>query len=196
MLNGISELLFDDCFFIGNQAKQDKSVSRPIEDGYSYYNGDGGAIQIGCQNSMKKLSVIFNHCEFKNNKAFRHGGAIAIQTIKDVQIKECTFQQNQANYVFPSNNFTLSQQFSKSEAFSVSNKFTNSDKFIKTDCFSQSNGFTESNAFQQTNDFTESNAFQKTIESSVSTAVEEFNNPLYNGITRDPFEQEIDETEL
>lgn len=40
----------------------------------------------------------FDNCLFSKNKAVRHGGAIAIQTIGAVEITNCIFEENIANY--------------------------------------------------------------------------------------------------
>ena len=42
----------------------------------------------------------FDGCEFVDNSAVRHGGALSLQTIQDVIISNCVFRNNKANYVF------------------------------------------------------------------------------------------------
>ncbi len=46
-------------------------------------------------------------CNFEQNKAQRHGGAISIQTLNDVEIIGCTFTENKANYKFDSSSELL-----------------------------------------------------------------------------------------
>lgn len=65
---------------------------------HDYYNGDGGAIQLGYICKMNDMNVQFEGCDFINNKAIRHGGALAIQTYYMVTIERCTFESNIANY--------------------------------------------------------------------------------------------------
>ncbi|KAK8892681.1 hypothetical protein M9Y10_029921 [Tritrichomonas musculus] len=98
-ISGIEYLSFIGCTFDNNTAKQNKETSRPIQRSKSpYYNGDGGCIQIGYVCMFNNFFISFDKCYFKNNKAERHGGAIAIQTIWDVNITNCVFENNVANY--------------------------------------------------------------------------------------------------
>ncbi|WP_334089872.1 hypothetical protein, partial [Helicobacter typhlonius] len=97
-LNNINNVLLNDCKFENNCAKQDKSQSRPtLSEDPLYYNGDGGAIQIGYYRESENMVVSFYECNFIKNKAQRHGGAISIQTLKDITINDCTFTKNEAN---------------------------------------------------------------------------------------------------
>lgn len=113
--SGISELVFDKCDFVNNEAHQDRSESRPIAikdaDQTPYYNGDGGAIQIGCQTETAGMIVRFKNCNFNNNKAARHGGALAIQTIKEIELFECKIERNNANFDFESSSNLLYEKY-------------------------------------------------------------------------------------
>ena len=103
MFKGLSQLQFDNCNFVNNEAIQDTTTSRPNEESKPpYFNGDGGAIQLGYICSMRDMKVIFSKCDFERNKAQRHGGAISIQTLNTVELIECTFNENKANYDFGS----------------------------------------------------------------------------------------------
>lgn len=82
----LAKLQLFNCTFNGNEAIQNTKVSRPIESLDHFYNGDGGGIQLGFICSESEYDVIFDSCVFKNNKAQRHGGAIALQTQASVQI--------------------------------------------------------------------------------------------------------------
>lgn len=100
-LGGIGDLSFVNCNFTNNSVKQNKELSRATDkEDTSYYNGDGGAIQIGYICTMNQFDITFDECEFVNNHAHRHGGALSIQTIKNVNILDCKFESNSANYVF------------------------------------------------------------------------------------------------
>ncbi|KAK8878570.1 hypothetical protein M9Y10_005350 [Tritrichomonas musculus] len=113
--SGISELVFDKCYFVKNEAHQDRSESRPIAikdaDQTPYYNGDGGAIQIGCQTETAGMIVRFKNCNFNNNKAARHGGALAIQTIKEIELFECKIERNNENFDFESSSNLLYEKY-------------------------------------------------------------------------------------
>lgn len=67
---------------------KNKSKSRPLasSDAIPYYNGDCGAIQIGCQAETAEMVLRFRDCNFRENKAFWHGGALAIQAIKELEL--------------------------------------------------------------------------------------------------------------
>lgn len=94
-IEGISSLSFSNCKFLNNKAIQNTLISRPSQyENIPYYNGDGGGIQLGYSCDMNNMDVKFENCEFKNNEAYRHGGALAIQTLKNVQITGCTFEGN------------------------------------------------------------------------------------------------------
>lgn len=57
----------------------------------------GGAIQFGFLNSTLNKCIEIINCEFKRNKAKRHGGALSIRTGKSVLIRDCEFESNVAN---------------------------------------------------------------------------------------------------
>lgn len=56
---------------------------------------------------MNQFDITFERFELKCNHAHRHGGAISIQTIKDVYVLDCIFEENSANYNFDSNSADL-----------------------------------------------------------------------------------------
>lgn len=92
---------FSNCHFINNVAMRspngrDKYPTEPIE--RVYYSGDGGAIQYGFSDTIYNVTMEFVGCVFRNNGAVRHGGALALQTVRDVIISGCTFEDNHANY--------------------------------------------------------------------------------------------------
>lgn len=58
----------------------------------------GGAIQYGFSSSNLNAHIEIKSCEFKRNKAIRHGGAVAIRNAKSVTITGSTFEANIANY--------------------------------------------------------------------------------------------------
>lgn len=92
---------FDNCYFTNNSALQDKSIKRSSQyDELPYYNGDGSAFQIGHLCSSNNIKVKFYRCHFNQNKAQRHGGAISLQTLNNVEIDDCNFVENIANYNF------------------------------------------------------------------------------------------------
>lgn len=97
-------ITFQNCSFTNNQAKQTQNQRTPAIELYGsneeYKNGDGGGIQIGFGCNMNEVDVTFNKCNFSENKAQRHGGAISIQTLKKVEITDCVFISNYANYGF------------------------------------------------------------------------------------------------
>ena len=94
----INNLKFVSCYFTGNKAEQDSTISRPVPSADShYYNGEGGAIQLGYLCPLNNINVKFDLCEFSKNSAYRHGGAIAIQTLGSVDIIGCTFTENTAD---------------------------------------------------------------------------------------------------
>lgn len=95
--SGIECLVFDGCSFIENKARQDKSKSRSFINGTNYYNGDGGGIQLGYSCSFCDFDVRFEFCNFSYNEADRHGGAIALKTLRTVSIVNCSFVGNVAN---------------------------------------------------------------------------------------------------
>ena len=98
LFSGINEITFTECNFISNTAKQTLDGERPTpSSGEKYYNGDGGGFQIGYSPLYYNVDLIFDTCTFKGNKAFRHGGGLALQTAKTVTIKYCTFEENVAN---------------------------------------------------------------------------------------------------
>lgn len=109
IFSGIPELIFDKCNFVNNEAHQDKSKSRPLanSDTIPYYNSDCGAIQIGCQAETAEMVLRFRDCNFRENKAFWHGGALAIQTIKELELYNCKLEQNIANCDFETSSSNL-----------------------------------------------------------------------------------------
>lgn len=112
---GISTLRFNNCYLKKNKAIQNKSTSRPNqENGISYYNGDGGGIQLGYFCLTNEMNIIFNECFFGHNMAQRHGGAISIQTTKEVKIENCKFVSNFANCDFDlESNLLFENHFNK-----------------------------------------------------------------------------------
>lgn len=97
----IIDLSLIDCEFINNKAEQDNSTNRmPAGSRYEYFNGDGEGIQIGFSDKINsKISKLtFDRCNFEGNKAYRHGGGIAVQGVGEVHITECNFTSNSANY--------------------------------------------------------------------------------------------------
>ena len=61
-----------------------------------YYQG--GAVQCGFTADLVDLDLTITNCVFKGNRAFKHGGAVAIQVQGAVTIRNCTFEENKANY--------------------------------------------------------------------------------------------------
>ena len=105
MIFNINKLIFTSCDFINNEARKNHNQARNndmIIPGGLYYNGDGGAIQIGFHCWSNKAALTFESCTFKKNRAVRHGGALAIQTLTTVNINNCMFESNEANYNFES----------------------------------------------------------------------------------------------
>ena len=103
IVHNINNLLFTCCDFINNEARKNGNRNVDIDiPGGDYYNGDGGAIQIGFYCLTNNASLTFNSCTFNKNKAARHGGALAIQTLSTVEINFCLFELNEANYDFGS----------------------------------------------------------------------------------------------
>lgn len=49
----------------------------------------------------------FKNCIFQYNKAAKHGGAVAIQTIKEIEFYRCKMNYNYANYKFNSSSMNL-----------------------------------------------------------------------------------------
>ena len=96
-ITGTSKITFERCNFINNVALKSPSA-RKQSPGFDYFSGDGGGIQYGFTASISNVDMIFNNCVFRENKAVRHGGAIAIQTKKTVEINSCIFEDNIANY--------------------------------------------------------------------------------------------------
>ncbi len=84
--------------FINNIAFESEIPRTDQLDGSTYKSGDGGGLQFGFTQSTFKSNLEFNKCEFRNNKAVRHGGALAIQTVGTVTINDCIFEGNIANY--------------------------------------------------------------------------------------------------
>lgn len=79
-------LTYDHCTFV--DIKNERQTSSA-----SY----GGAIQFGFGNYLSSLALTISNCIFKENKAYMHGGALAIQTENTVLITNCTFENNVAN---------------------------------------------------------------------------------------------------
>ena len=92
-------ILFFDCKFINNKAGSDNSNRNSMlsEIDPNYRAGDGGGVQLGFLRNLKESAIKFEQCEFRDNKAIRHGGALAIQTTSTVEIINCTFESNSAN---------------------------------------------------------------------------------------------------
>ena len=111
----VNTLSFYDCTFIRNKAGSDDSnrndMLNDIEP--NYHAGDGGGIQIGFLRNLKESAVKFERCLFKDNKAIRHGGALAIQTTSTVEIIGCTFESNEANSNIASSNLLWENHFNK-----------------------------------------------------------------------------------
>ena len=105
------KISFYNCSFINNKARKcnipRSSIYTLYNSNEDYYNGDGGGIQIGFECSTNEVLVTFEKCIFKDNKAERHGGAIAIQTLRTVEITDCIFESNYANYNFDSSSGLL-----------------------------------------------------------------------------------------
>ena len=111
---GISQLNLVKCNFTNNKANQNRDASRPKQENQKdYYNGDGGAIQLGYSCQMNDMNVLFSECIFINNKASRHGGALAIQTHTIVTIEECIFENNVANYIEKDSELLYENHFDK-----------------------------------------------------------------------------------
>ena len=101
-----ASITFYNCSITNNKARKCITPRLSSSDLFNsredYHNGDGGGIQIGFGCTMNEVLVKFENCSFKDNKAERHGGAIAIQTLKSVEITGCTFESNKANFNFDS----------------------------------------------------------------------------------------------
>ena len=70
MIKNVSKLLFNKCYFINNEARQDLSIYRPSEPNKkNYYNGDGGGIQLGYFCDTSYMDITFDNCIFENNLA-------------------------------------------------------------------------------------------------------------------------------
>lgn len=85
----INTIKFSNCKFLNNIAlkspvPRDKLPREATE--ASYYSGDSGGVQFGFSNTIYNVNMIFNNCQFIGNRAVRHGGALALQTVKDVEI--------------------------------------------------------------------------------------------------------------
>lgn len=97
-----AKITFNNCKFINNAALKSPSPRGKYPPEGKYYTGDGGGIQYGYSDSLYKIDMIFTSCTFKRNKAVRHGGAIALQTVQKVEIIGCIFEENVADYKQPS----------------------------------------------------------------------------------------------
>ena len=98
-ITGTDKIEFNNCEFINNIALKSPNKRNQYPTGYNeYFTGDGGGIQYGFSQSISNVDLTFEGCLFRQNKAVRHGGAIAIQTQKTVEIIRCTFEGNVANY--------------------------------------------------------------------------------------------------
>lgn len=60
---------------------------------------------------MNNIDVKFDNCQFINNEAYRHGGAIAIQTMQRVEIIDCLFEHNIAHHLSDSSNLLFGNYF-------------------------------------------------------------------------------------
>lgn len=97
LISGTEKITFTGCEFTSNSALQIAEPRPKPENSTDYFNGDGGGIQFGYSTDYYNVDIEFNQCSFKGNKAFRHGGAVALQTVKTVTITYCTFEGNSAN---------------------------------------------------------------------------------------------------
>lgn len=109
-IQNVGKLIFDRCNFINNTALSTTTsrIQRPSNK--NYYPGDGGGIQYGFTASIYDIELHFTECLFRDNKATRHGGAIAVQMNNNVEIRECIFENNIANYQ-PSNSQLLYENY-------------------------------------------------------------------------------------
>ncbi|OHT15235.1 hypothetical protein TRFO_14262 [Tritrichomonas foetus] len=119
-IEGLQSMTFEECLFHDNYQGQSLS-ERPLPYGFQtaenenenniestpnkYNSGDGGAIQIGYSKETSNVALKFISCNFTNNQAFRHGGALAIQTLQNVLIENCIFENNQAHIIKSENYF-------------------------------------------------------------------------------------------
>lgn len=90
---------FNDWTFIENiglSPNTHRFNQKPVEG--DYYPGDGGALQFCFSNTIHNVDMTFLRCYFLQNKAVWNGGALALQTIKRVDIINCTFDENLADY--------------------------------------------------------------------------------------------------
>lgn len=97
----VENIEFKNCHFIGNTALKDSTPRDKVPLGATesvYYQGDGGGFQYGFSNTIYDVNMFFDNCEFRENKAVRHGGALALQTVGTVEIRRCTFIDNIAGY--------------------------------------------------------------------------------------------------
>ncbi|KAK8848039.1 protein polyglutamylation [Tritrichomonas musculus] len=92
-LTKTTTITFEKCNFINNFAKKSPSSRAQKPDGNKYFSGDGGGMQYGFSSSINNVNMVF-----RDNKAVRHGGALAIQTIQAVEIIDCLFENNIADY--------------------------------------------------------------------------------------------------
>lgn len=100
-ITDVKNMEFKDCHFIGNTALKDSTPRDKVPLGATesvYYQGDGGGFQYGFSETIYDINMIFDNCEFRENKAVRHGGALALQTVGTVEIRHCTFINNIAGY--------------------------------------------------------------------------------------------------
>ena len=96
-IDDVKEVSFEDCKFINNVATSSNRGHVPTGM-QAYTSGDGGALQYGFSTSIYEINMKFDNCLFSRNKAVRHGGALALQTVGTVVINKCTFEENIANY--------------------------------------------------------------------------------------------------
>ncbi|KAK8844362.1 hypothetical protein M9Y10_024577 [Tritrichomonas musculus] len=94
----LNEVSFEDCKFINNLVTSSNRDTTPTGMTERYKSGDGGAFQYGFTNTVYEINLKFENCLFSRNKAVRHGGALALQTVGTVVINKCTFEENVANF--------------------------------------------------------------------------------------------------
>lgn len=62
---------------------------------------------------LNDVNLQLQNCKFFNNRAYRHGGAISIQTIGFVKIIGCVFENNKANCLCDSSKLLVDNYFDK-----------------------------------------------------------------------------------
>lgn len=110
-IQNCDKLTFNGCLFIRNRVDQ-AQVSRPANT-TKYSNGDGGAFQYGFSSDVYETDIELVNCIFIDNKAYRNGGAVALQTVKTVIISNCTFENNKADQKSSSSKLLFENHFDK-----------------------------------------------------------------------------------